>query len=440
MNRFRLVPFYGAVATFGLLLGTTSCRSADPTARAEGAPATPVQLESVSRQMVDESEDFVATLESRQSVTLKPRVEGQISGIFAKAGDRISSGTPILQIDARQQLASVRSQAAGTGTAEAGVTGAKADTAKAEASLATAMAQLKTYQADLAAKKATLTLSQQQFSRYQTLRTAGAISQDALDQYANTLKVSRANVDTVRSNIQAQQATIEAQKAQIEAQRSAMSKAQGQVLQAQANTQEQRAKLQYYGIRAPFDGILGDILVKEGDFVDTATSLVTVTQNNALEVNLSVPIEKAARLGIGTTVDLLNTQGKKVASSRVFFISPKAASETQSVLVKARVENVTGQLRADQFIKARLVWQKRPSVLVPTVAISRIAGQNFVYVAQQSAKGLTAKQQPVELGVIRGNRYQVIKGLNAGDKVVTSGIIKLSDGALIAPEGAKPTM
>jgi multidrug efflux pump subunit AcrA (membrane-fusion protein) len=437
MNRFRLVPFYGAVATFGLLLCTTSCRSADPTAKAEGAPATPVQLEPVSRQMVDESEDFVATLESRQSVTLKPRVEGQVSGIFVKAGDRITAGTSILQIDAREQLASVRSQAAGTGTAEAGVTGAKADTARAEASLATAAAQLKTYQADLAAKKATLTLSEQQFSRYQKLQTAGAISQDLLDQYANTLKVSRANVDTVTSNIQAQQATIEAQKAQIEAQRSAMSRAQGQVLQAQANTQEQRAKLQYYRIRAPFDGILGNIPVKEGDFVDTATSLATVTQNDALEVNLSVPIEKAARLDIGTVVDLLNTQGKKVASSRVFFISPKAASETQSVLVKAKVENVLGPLRADQFIKARLVWQQRPSVLVPTVAVSRIAGQNFVYVAQQGAKGLVAKQQPVQLGVIRGNRYQVIKGLKAGDKVVTSGIIKLSDGALIAPETSK---
>jgi multidrug efflux pump subunit AcrA (membrane-fusion protein) len=440
MNMIPLLKPSGSVAILGVLLFSSGCRSGDPAAKAQGAQATSVQLKSVSTQMVDESEDFVATLESRKSVTLRPRVAGQVLGIFVKAGDRISAGTPVLQIDAREQLASVRSQAAGTGTAEASVKGAVADTARAKANLAVANAQLQTYKADLEAKKATLVLGEQQYGRYQKLRTAGAISQDVLDQYANTLKVSRANVQTVKSNIQAQQSEIEAQKAQINAQDFARNRAEGQVRQAEADTQEQRAKLQFYSITAPFDGTVGNVPVKEGDFVDNSTSLATLTQNSALEVNISVPIEKAARLELGTPVQLINDQGKRLATSRVFFISPKTSTDTQSVLVKAKVENATGQLRADQFVKARLIWQQRSSVLVPTVAISRIAGQNFVYVAQKGAKGLIAKQTPVQLGIIRGNSYQVTKGLSAGDKIVTSGIIKLVDGAPIAPETSKPAL
>lgn len=438
MERVKLPRWYRAIPVLGLCMLATSCRSVAPTVKAHAPPATSVQLVSVANQLVDESEDFVATLESRKSVTLKPRVAGQVSRIFVRAGDRIASGQPILQIDAQEQLASMRSQFAGTSIAQAGVEGARADTARAEANLASAVAQLKTYQADLVAKQATLSLSEQQYKRYQSLRAEGAISQDALDQYVNTVKVSKANVETVKSNIEAQKAQIQAQKAQIQAQQSATTRAQQQVQQARANTQEQQAKLQYFAINAPFNGTVGDLLVKEGDSVDPSTNMMTLTQNDALEVNLSVPIEKAARLRMGSVVELINAQGQKVASSQIFFISPKASSETQSVLVKAKVNNAVGQLRADQFVRARLVWQQQLSVLVPTVAISRIAGQNFVFVAQQNEKGWVVKQQPIKLGVILGNNYQVLQGLNPGDQVVTSGILKLADGALITPASSKP--
>ncbi|HEY9828768.1 MAG TPA: efflux RND transporter periplasmic adaptor subunit [Stenomitos sp.] len=424
-----------------LLLATlSSCRSPGPSAQAQGSQATPVQIENVATQWVEETEDFVATLESRQSITLKPRVAGQVIGIYAKPGDRVPAGTPIIQIDAREQVASVISQAMGAQSAQADVAGAKADTAKAQADLATAKAQLQTYEADRQAKLADLKLSQQQYERYQKLKVAGAISQDALDQYANTLNVARANLKAVETNIQAQRSNIAAQSAQIDAQYSAAVKAESQVRQAQADTQAQSAKLQYYRIAAPFNGIVGNIPVKEGDFVDTSTNLATLSENNALEVNIPIPIEKSANLKIGTPVELLNSQGQRLATSRIYFVSPSASSDTQSVLAKARVENGSGQLRTDQLIKARVVWQQRPSALVPTVAISRIAGQDFVYIATQSDKGLVAKQIPVSLGVIQGNSYQVLKGLKAGDKVVTSGIIKLSDGAAIKPATAEPSL
>ena len=86
-------------------------------------------------------------------------------------------------------------------------------------------------------------------------------------------------------------------------------------------------------------------------------------------------------------------------------------------------------MRVQQFIRARIIWRNEPGLTVPIVSVLRIGGQYFCFVAEQSDKGLVAKQRPVELGEILGNDYVVAGGLKAGDRVVVSGVQKLADGA-----------
>lgn len=423
-----------------------SCRSGVGSAGANpSAPSIPVTLQAIQPRMVDNGEEFVASLVSRQSVELKPRVEGQVAQISSRAGDTIRQGTTILQIDAREQAASVTSKAstidsaaADAARAQANVQRARASVSQAQASLANATATLETLKADRAGHVSELQLAQRQYARYQSLLAEGAVSQQVVDEYQNTLAAAQANLNSLDSRIAAQQSTILAQRSDIAAQQATvnaeqagLARADRQIQQAQADTQQASARLQYYNITAPFDGTIGDIPVKEGDFVDKNSILATLTQNDALEVNLQVPIEKLQKLAIGTLVEVLNNQGHKMATSRVFFISPKADPATQSILVKAKLDNSRRDLRADQFIKARVIWQRSPSLTIPTTAISRLAGQNFVYVAEAKEDKLVARQKPVKLGVIQGNNQQVTEGLKAGDKVITSGVQKLSDGAPI---------
>jgi multidrug efflux pump subunit AcrA (membrane-fusion protein) len=77
-----------------------------------------------------------------------------------------------------------------------------------------------------------------------------------------------------------------------------------------------------------------------------------------------------------------------------------------------------------------------PGLLIPTAAVSRMAGQNFVFVAEtdEQSKALVARQKPVKLGKIQGNSYQVLQGLKPGEKLVVSGIQNLSDKLPIATE------
>ena len=111
----------------------------------------------------------------------------------------------------------------------------------------------------------------------------------------------------------------------ISAQKASILQAEKDLQQAEANTEQQQVQLQYYQITAPFDGTVGDIPVKVGDFVNTSTQLVTITQNRPLEVKISVPMDKGPELRKGIPVELLNTQGQVIGTSRVFFISPNVS-------------------------------------------------------------------------------------------------------------------
>jgi len=369
-----------------------------------------VKLAPVEAATIDESSEYIASLESRRSVTLQPRIQGQVSQIFVTAGDEVKAGTPIIQVDAREQQAAVNS--------------VSATVAAAQAELESSRATLKSLEAQRQSNLSDVKLNQQEYERYSSLATQGAVSQQTRDQYRNRLDAARSSLSAINAQIQAQQAAV--------------SQAEKALLQAQANVQAQQVQLQYYQISAPFAGTVGNIPVKVGDFVNTSTQLTNITQNRPLEVNISVPIERAPQLRPGMPVELLDVQGRSVGTSKVFFIAPNTANNTQSVLIKSLFDNAMGQLRADQYLRAKVIWNRRPGVVIPTTAVTRLGGESFVYVAEAPAPApqgpqLVARQKPIKLGDIRGNNYQVLEGLKPGERIVVSGILNLQDGVPIIP-------
>ena len=374
-------------------------------------PGVKVKLSPVQTGTIEDSTEYLASLESRRSVSLQPRIQGQVSQIFVKSGDLVSSGAAIIQIDSRQQQAAVSSlSAAGQGS---------------QAQLENARATLKSLQAERLANVADVRLNQQDYNRYSELAVQGAVSRQTKDLYANKLATAKARLGAIEARIQAQMATI--------------SQVEKSLLQADANIRQQQVQLQYYKITAPFAGIVGDIPVKVGDFANTSTPLATITQNRPLEVKIPVPLEKGIQLRQGLPVELINAQGQIIGNSSIFFISPNITNNSQSILVKALYDNSQGQLRADQMIRAKVIWSKRSGVIIPTTAISRIAGETFVFVAQtekspQGVSQLIAKQKQVKLGNIQGNNYQVISGLQKDEKLIISGVQNLRDGLPIIPE------
>lgn len=330
--------------------------------------------------------------------------------MYAKPGDEVKAGAPIIQINPDEQ--------------QAAVSGTQAAAAGARAQVTNARATLSSLEAERISNQSQLQLSQRQYERYSSLATSGAVSRETRDQYFEQLQAARSSLAAINKRIEAQQAVI--------------AQAEKDLQQAQATIQQAQVQLQYYQINAPFAGTVGAIPVKIGDLVTTSTQLTTVTQNQPLEVNISIPRERVSQVEVGTTVELLNEQGEKIGDSQVFFISPQVTNDTQTVLIKALFANSPTQLRANSSVQARVIWNQRPGVLIPTTAVSRVGGQTFVYVAEKTSSEqgnsqLVARQKPVELGDIQGNSYQVVSGLKPGERIVTVGLIKLSNGAAITP-------
>ena len=125
---------------------------------------------------------------------------------------------------------------------------------------------------------------------------------------------------------------------------------------------------------------------------------------------------------------------KRLSTGSINFISPEVDTGTQAMLVKARFPNQNGSLREGQFVRARVIWQERPGVLLPTIAVSQSGAQSFVYVAQNSGSKQTVRQQPVKLGAIQGQTYQVLEGVQVGDRIAVTQILNLRNGTAIQPE------
>lgn len=202
-----------------------------------------------------------------------------------------------------------------------------------------------------------------------------------------------------------------------------------------AQTSTQKQQLSYYQIRAPFAGVVGDIPVHLGDYVSSTTLLTTVDENRDLEAYIYVPTERATEVRTGLPVDILDTSGEVLARSAISFISPQVDNGLQSILAKAEVPHSSERLRNAQLVKARITWSTAPAPTVPVLAVTRIGGQPFVFVAAARGDGYFAHQIAVKLGDTLGNTYPVLGGLKPGDRVILSGLQFLQEGAPVKPLG-----
>jgi RND family efflux transporter MFP subunit len=262
-------------------------------------------------------------------------------------------------------------------------------------------ATVKSQESSRAAQQANLSWAKQQYDRAQGLYAAGIVSKQDLDQAKSALDAAQAQMDSL-----------------------------------DAQVREQEVQLHYYNVVAPRAGIVGDIPVRVGDRVTTSTQLTTVDQPGSLEIYVYVPIEHSAQLKMNLPVQVLDSDGKVQANSRISFISPQVDNTTQTVLVKARIPNSTDALRQSQFIRARIIWGTHQSPEVPILAVSRLAGQYFAFVAEpQNGGAYVARQKPLKIGQTVGNNYEVEDGIKPGDKVIVSGTQFLLDGAPVIPQG-----
>jgi len=353
----------GSTLLLGLAVAAGHACTRSQSATAPPAmPPTPVVLTVAKAQPIDDATEYVATLRSLHSTTIQPQVDGQITQIFVKSGDRVRAGAPLVQIDPRRQQAAVSSQ-----------------------------------EAERGAREAAVTFARQQAERSRELLAAGAISRQDAEQAETALRTAEANLQSLAAQVQ-----------------------------------QQQVQLRYFTVTAPTAGVVGDVPVRVGMQVTPQSLLTTIDQNETLEAYLSVPVERAPNLRPGLPLQILASDSSAtLATTKITFISPHVDDQTQSVLVKGIVNNPGGELRASQYVRARIVWATRDGIVIPVTAVLRVSGQFFAFVAEDAGGKLVAKQRAIKVGPIVGDNYPVVDGLKPGERVVVSGTQKLADGAPI---------
>ncbi len=443
-------------------------QSATPPAMGNQMPPVPVTLDTIEVKTIKTSTDVLGTLEASQTVNLQSEVEGRLVDILVKEGQTVNTGEVLFTLESESLQAQLDSAQATLASRQAQLAQLKAgsrpeEIASAQARLNRAKIRLTNAlkgssqeeiaqaQAQLESAQAQNELAQQRLKRYRNLRDEGAISNDQYDTFATEAKTAKANLEQAQRRLnQLQEGTdsdVRALQAEVEeaqqdllllengTRQEEIDRAYAEVQQAQADVRRLTVELDKTMIKAPIGGKISNIPVKIGDFIETNTVLTSITQNDVLELNISVPLEKAMDLELGLPVEVLNTEKDAIALGKIDFISPNVTSDSQLVLAKAFFNNdIQGKLLNRQFIPARIIWDSGKGILVPSSAIFRIGGQGFVFVAEKNpeGEGLIAKQRPIKLGEIHGNSYEVLEGLQTGEQIITAGILKVQEGSPIS--------
>ena len=181
-----------------------------------------------------------------------------------------------------------------------------------------------------------------------------------------------------------------------------------------------RARLERTRIHAPMGGVLNDLFIEEGEYVSPGDPLAEIVDTDTVKVVVEVPERDISFFVIGEKAEVfVNVKGQERSQfGTITFISELADSRTRSTRMEITLQNKEGFLRSGQIVRVRLTRQiLKDAILIPLLAVIPMEDSNTVYVVSSTE----AQRREVELGIIKGNRVQVTRGLEPGDRLIIAG-------------------
>lgn len=236
---------------------------------------------------------------------------------------------------------------------------------------------------------------------------------------------ARALLERTRRLVPQQAATRE----QLDQAQADYDQAAGEIKRIQALIEQKRVK-------APFDGVLGVRRVHLGQFARAGDPLVSLTDAASVYANITLPEQALGALRMGQPVSItVDAHAGRVFEGTVTTIEPQVDPGSRTVRVQATLANADGALAAGMFAHGQVMLPARPGVLtVPETAISYSAYGDSVYVVTPPKAGDTSAPPTVTQAYVQTaervrGRVVVTKGVKPGDRVVTSGQLRLHNGA-----------
>ncbi|QMI05699.1 MdtA/MuxA family multidrug efflux RND transporter periplasmic adaptor subunit [Citrobacter sp. RHB25-C09] len=331
-------------------------------------PLAPVQAATATEQAVPRYLSGLGTITAANTVTVRSRVDGQLLALHFQEGQQVKAGDLLAEIDPSQ--------------------------------FNVALAQA---QGQLAKDKATLANARRDLARYQQLVKTNLVSRQELD---------------------AQQALV--------------SETEGTIKADEASVASAQLQLDWSRITAPVDGRVGLKQVDVGNQIASGdtTGIVVITQTHPIDLIFTLPesdiatVTRAQKNGQPLIVEAWDrTNSQKLSEGKLLSLDNQIDPTTGTIKVKARFDNQDDTLFPNQFVNARmLVDTAQNAVVIPTAALQIGNEGHFVWVLNDENK---VSKHLVKAGIQDNQKVVIDAGISAGDRVVTDGIDRLTEGAKV---------
>ncbi len=209
---------------------------------------------------------------------------------------------------------------------------------------------------------------------------------------------------------------------------------QSEADQAAAAVAEQRARIRQKTLRAPFAGEIGIRQVSLGEFVAAGAPVVYLQTRDPVHLDFTLSERFVSRVSVDMPLMARVDAESASFEGRIKAIEPAVRNSTRSFAVQAEIANPDGRLKPGMFARVEIeVGEPREVRVVPQSAVRFNPYGNVVFVlAEDEAGNLRVTQRIVQTGARRGDLVEVLQGLEAGDRVATSGLLKLRNHARVA--------
>ena len=205
----------------------------------------------------------------------------------------------------------------------------------------------------------------------------------------------------------------------------------------QAQVEAQAALVAKKNLKAPFSGRVGIVSINPGQYVNSGDKLFTLQTLDPIFVDFTLPQSNAEQIQVGQDV-VVTTDAFKDASfaGKITAVSPKVDTNTRNIQIEAQIANPDKKVLPGMFANVNIKLGNQVKLLtLPQTAVTYNPYGSTVFIAKDTGKkdkkgkpALEAQQVFVTTGSTRGDQVAILKGINEGDTVVTSGQLKLKNG------------
>lgn len=189
-------------------------------------------------------------------------------------------------------------------------------------------------------------------------------------------------------------------------------------------------------IRAPFPGVLGLSSVTAGTLVNPGGVIATLDDIDVVRVDFPVPERYLGQLQRGARITAtIDAYGDEAFTGRIALIDTRVNEQTRSVTARAEIPNPGARIRPGMAVRVAVQQGVRTAPAVPEAAVQYEGEGAFVYRIARGERGSTAQRVEVETGAVEGGFVEILSGLNAGDRVVGSGLNRIQPGAPVRVAG-----